>query len=189
MAGPPTLFQSGDHASRPAASAGCVLYWCTDHEIIYRSNGSAWSTWSDLSALGGAGVALVGDEVIRTAGSLTTSSTTFIDATGMSITLTTGAHRCLVGVVANGEHSVNGDNVILTLDLDGANLGGSDGLTNNREDANSHRGNLSFTFMTDPLAAGSHTFKLQWRVRAAGTGTLYASAAQPLQLWVAEQAF
>lgn len=54
MAGPTTLFQSGDHASRPAASSGCVLYWCTDHELFYLSNGSAWSTWADLSVIGGA---------------------------------------------------------------------------------------------------------------------------------------
>lgn len=53
MPGPATLFQSGDHASRPAASAGCVLYWCTDHSIFYRSNGSAWSTWADISTFAG----------------------------------------------------------------------------------------------------------------------------------------
>lgn len=64
MAGPATLFQSGDHASRPAVTAGCVLYWCTDHEIFYRSNGSAWSTWSDLSGLGGGGSAVIPNLVI-----------------------------------------------------------------------------------------------------------------------------
>lgn len=39
--------QTGDHASRPAASATAVdaLYSCTDHGIIYQSDGS--STWSD----------------------------------------------------------------------------------------------------------------------------------------------
>lgn len=42
--------QTGDHASRPAASATAVdaLYACTDHDIIYQSDGaSTWSTWHD----------------------------------------------------------------------------------------------------------------------------------------------
>jgi hypothetical protein len=40
----------GDHASRPAAAtvvAG-TLYSCTDHDLIYQSDGAAWSTWADL---------------------------------------------------------------------------------------------------------------------------------------------
>lgn len=57
MAGPTTLFQTGDHASRPAASAGCVLYWCTTHEIVYVSSGSAWSSFQDLSGFSGSGIA------------------------------------------------------------------------------------------------------------------------------------
>lgn len=50
MSGPTTAFQSGVHGSRPAASAGCVLYWCTTHSILYRSDGSTWATLADLSA-------------------------------------------------------------------------------------------------------------------------------------------
>lgn len=44
MAGPALAFQTGDHSSRPAASAGCVLYSCTDHNLVYRSDGSSWAT-------------------------------------------------------------------------------------------------------------------------------------------------
>lgn len=65
MAGPTTLFQSGDHASRPAASAGCVIYWCSDHEKFYRSDGSAWADLADLSGLGGAGNILSVTRVYR----------------------------------------------------------------------------------------------------------------------------
>ena len=47
MAGPATLFQTGDHASRPAAGAGCVFYNCTDHNLVYLSDGSSWTTYLD----------------------------------------------------------------------------------------------------------------------------------------------
>jgi hypothetical protein len=42
--------QTGDHASRPAASATAVdaLYSCTDHGHIYQSNGvDTWADWYD----------------------------------------------------------------------------------------------------------------------------------------------
>lgn len=44
----------GDHASRPAASAPPVgsVYSCSDHELVYVTNGSAWSTWADVSGSG-----------------------------------------------------------------------------------------------------------------------------------------
>lgn len=48
MAGPTTTFQTGVHASLPAASAGCVLYACTTHSKVYRSSGTAWSDWMTI---------------------------------------------------------------------------------------------------------------------------------------------
>lgn len=50
MAGPATLFQTGDHASRPASGAGCVLYNCTDHNLVYVDSGSSWSTLITLAS-------------------------------------------------------------------------------------------------------------------------------------------
>lgn len=47
--------QTGDHASRPAATTVAVgtLYACTDHFIIYQSDGATWSNWHDgASAVG-----------------------------------------------------------------------------------------------------------------------------------------
>jgi hypothetical protein len=42
----------GDHASRPAAGSAPEggLYSCTDHDLIYQTDGSSWSTWADLEA-------------------------------------------------------------------------------------------------------------------------------------------
>jgi hypothetical protein len=48
MPGVTTAYQTGVHGSRPAATAGCILYSCTTHGLVYRSDGSAWSTWLTL---------------------------------------------------------------------------------------------------------------------------------------------
>lgn len=52
----------GDHANRPSATAvtAGTLYSCTDHSLIYVSDGSAWSTWATLGGGGGtAGLVLL----------------------------------------------------------------------------------------------------------------------------------
>lgn len=48
----PGLLATGDHASRPAASAvgTGALYSCTTHGLVYQSDGSAWATWATLGA-------------------------------------------------------------------------------------------------------------------------------------------
>ena len=53
----PGMFLTGDHASRPAASAvgGGALYSCTDDNLIYQSDGSTWSTWATVGGGGGGG--------------------------------------------------------------------------------------------------------------------------------------
>lgn len=51
----PALLSTGDHASRPAASAvgTGALYSCTDHALVYQTDGSSWTTWASL---GGGGI-------------------------------------------------------------------------------------------------------------------------------------
>ena len=46
------------HANRPTASSVTdgTLYSCTDHNLIYQSNGSSWSTWATLNKKSGARV-------------------------------------------------------------------------------------------------------------------------------------
>lgn len=43
---------TGDHASRPAATTvpDGTLYSCTDHSLVYQSDGATWSTWATLGA-------------------------------------------------------------------------------------------------------------------------------------------
>lgn len=42
------------HANRPDATAvtAGTLYSCSDHDLIYRSDGSTWTTWADLTGGG-----------------------------------------------------------------------------------------------------------------------------------------
>lgn len=48
----PGLLDTGTHASRPAANAvgSGALFSCTDHSLIYQSDGSSWTTWATLGA-------------------------------------------------------------------------------------------------------------------------------------------
>lgn len=61
-----THVQAGTHAARPAATAvpPGSLYACTDHTIVYQSDGSAWSNWHDPTGLAsGGGEALANEWV------------------------------------------------------------------------------------------------------------------------------
>lgn len=42
------------HANRPAATAvpAGALYSCSTHSLVYRSNGTTWSTWATLAGAG-----------------------------------------------------------------------------------------------------------------------------------------
>jgi hypothetical protein len=138
------------------------------------------------------GGSTVGDDVILSGGDITTTSTTFVDLTGASITLTTGAHRCLIGFAAEVHNNTVDKLTYLDVDVDGTRISGhSGGLTrvqqNNPNGANYSK-NGSFTAMTTAqLTAASHTFKLQWRVDG-GTGKVSAGTAgsSQAQFWVTE---
>lgn len=48
MPGVTTAYQTGIHSARPTATAGCILYSCTTHGLVYRSDGTTWATWLTL---------------------------------------------------------------------------------------------------------------------------------------------
>lgn len=113
-----------------------------------------------------------------TGGNLTTTNTTFEDATGLTTTITTGARRCQVTLTGVGHCSVTSQNYCVDLAIDGARVGQAFGLAFIESiDTGDHpNGSLAFTFLTNVLTAASHTFKIQHRVDGGGaTGTLFAS--------------
>jgi hypothetical protein len=125
----------------------------------------------------------------RTSANYTTTSTSFadVDGTNMSLAITTGARRVMVGFTGTVAGSGLGDTIMLDVDLDGARLGGLFGLVQARTPVATYRMNGSFTFLTNALTAASHTFKLQWRTTA-NTATMYGTSASDgvATFWVQE---
>lgn len=52
MAGVTTYYQTGIHSARPANGSGCVLYSCTTHNLVYRDDGTSWTTFITLPGAG-----------------------------------------------------------------------------------------------------------------------------------------
>jgi len=120
------------------------------------------------------GTAPVFGRVARTSGSVTTTSTSLVDITGATVTLTTGAFPVQISVAQSTSLSVI-DNMQFNIDVDsGTLLMGSQGMLLSSHAANM-RVDASFSVQTAVLSAASHTFKAQWKVDA-GTGTVYADS-------------
>ncbi|MBM4240570.1 MAG: hypothetical protein FJ150_02695 [Euryarchaeota archaeon] len=140
-------------------------------------------TWATVSA-----VAHQSSRYLRELTDYTTTSTTFVDvdATNMSITLTTGANRCLIGLVGAAANSTGGNLVAFDITVDGTRQGDATwGLLSLNAPSADYDMNASFVYMTDILTAGNHTFNLQWRVNAA-TGTLRGGGDCSVEYWILE---
>ena len=122
------------------------------------------------------------DRVVRTAGDITTTSTSLVDATGASVTFTTGARPVAVGCVVNGQISVDGQYVQYNIDIDGSLELGSLGLLIS---STGSFWNHSFTHQSAALTAGAHTIKMQWCV-SSGTGTIRAASNIKFSFWAHE---
>lgn len=113
-------------------------------------------------------------------GNYTTTSTSFVDvdATNLKQTITISGSTVLVGfsgsIITTDVGNVG--HVCFDIDVDGtrAGTGGTDGVMMIYDDGNASRpANASFTVLITGLTAGSHTFKLQWRVNnSANTAAL-----------------
>jgi hypothetical protein len=109
---------------------------------------------------------------------ITTTSTSFVDLTGFTKTITTQGRPVEICFDAR----VASTNARFDFQVDGATITGDvDGL--GAVTPASTFGNNSFRRVV-ALAAGSHTFKVQWRVTT-GTGTVYAAGLA--QFYVAER--
>jgi hypothetical protein len=123
------------------------------------------------------------DTVTRTAGDVTTTSTTLVDLTGMTLTKITATGK--VQIWFSGSFRNDGSNVDMywAFDVDGTPTGE---LVDQEGGANNWR-NISFHHQTAALTAASHTFKVQWRV-GSGTGTFNAASGEYNELALTELA-
>jgi hypothetical protein len=128
----------------------------------------------------------------RTSADYTTTSTSFvdIDGTNLSFTITTLARRVKMGFVGSiFTGATANQQIFLDVTVDGTLQGGTNGgLVGIRSpnDTTQRFYNGSFTYLTDVLSAGSHTFKFQWRV-ASGTGTITGTTAGSKARWWVEE--
>ena len=139
-----------------------------------------------LTGVGGS-VSLVAQKIVRTSADYTTTSATLVDVdtANLTITLTTGARRCLVGLTGTGTNSSASGRMDVAFEIDGAVPNGAFMLISQHSEV-ANPMNISMVFLTDVLTAASHDFVLQFARGSAGTGTLFASTTQPLCFYVVE---
>ena len=99
----------------------------------------------------------------------TTASTSFVDVTDLSLTVTTGNTRVLLMFNADAYHTATGGEIYLTITVDGTKVGGTNGMGRMIFDqTNTNTWQLvSLHYITDVLTAGSHTFTVQMRTSGA----------------------
>ena len=112
--------------------------------------------------------------VVRTSGTISTTSTSLVDITGASITITTGANPIAYGAVQSSRHGTKSEYMRFNIDIDGTLQLGTDGLTDASADIN-YLQNTSFSGVSAAVTAGSHTIKEQWKTNT-GTAYLYMSS-------------
>lgn len=116
----------------------------------------------------------------------TSSQTSFVDvdASNLALTITTTGGDVMIGFHA---YTYNPSGVTyFDVDLDGVRIAGDDGMIATVSGYQT----VSFVRLVTNLDAGTHTFKLQWKV-SGGTVTLYAGAGTSTadvhpQFWVRE---
>jgi hypothetical protein len=172
---PSLLITEGTEPSAPAAGKQRLYIDSTTH-LLKATNSSG----TDRTIEGGGGTALQVDRVSRTSGDVTTTSTTFVDLTGASITMTTGAHSCMVTFISACEgNGTTPFDICVDIDVDGTRMsGGTHGLYDWQILTANRRHPVGLVAVTAALTAASHTFKVQWRVTA-GTGTMYGGSTVP----------
>jgi hypothetical protein len=112
--------------------------------------------------------------VVRTAGNITTTSTSLVDATGATITFTTGAFPVGYSAAMSGTNDTTNSQLRINAMIDSTLLHGTSGLTVSAQPGGQQT-NLSFSGQTAALSAAEHTIKMQWAVTG-DTGTILAAS-------------
>ncbi|GAA0260672.1 hypothetical protein [Rhodanobacter caeni] len=155
--------QIGTYASRPSAgSAQGVVYYATDVQEAYRSDGSTWS----ILPIGG--IELGYAEITS---QFNTTSTTAVDVTGLTVTCVVGERPVIVTYGGNMRNTTTGQSARVLLIANGSN---QSNLT--------AQGSVGYIFLEretriSGLTPGaSYTFKLQALAISSGTTQIYSDA-------------
>ncbi len=105
---------------------------------------------------------------------LTTTSTSFVDITDLTTSLTTKGGDVMVSFKGDVRMSTLAK-LYFEIDLDGTPQVGDDGIGAGRPEASPLGSFISFVWLLTGVSAAAHTIKLQWKVEAQ-TATLYAGA-------------
>lgn len=105
--------------------------------------------------------------VIGSGSDFTTSSSTYVDLTNAAITLMTREQRCLLIFTSRLSQTNSSNAAVLTVSIDGVTQ--TDVILMQNLNVS---GNGSFSYLTDVLTAGSHTFKIRVRQAVGGTVTV-----------------
>ena len=120
----------------------------------------------------------------RTAGNLTTTSTSLEDVSGAVVTITTGAFPVAYGLVASARSNTAQMNIPFNVDIDGSLELGSAGVT--QRSVSNVEQNRSFTGQSVALSAAQHVIQLQWKNGGTGTTYLDANSSQGMMFWAHE---
>ena len=150
----------------------------TNGQVLTSAGSGNAPTWTTVTA-----TAPAFGRVVRTAGSVSTTSTSFVDLTGASITLTTGAFPVHLSFAASWYNDTDNQAIYINADIDGALELGTNGIIKN--DTFGQEANASFSLDSAALTAASHTFKIKFKV-GGGTGVITGSSANAYNFSVHE---
>ena len=123
-------------------------------------------------------------------GNYTTTSTAFVDvdATNLSLTLSTHGGDVLLGFTAAVYSQSNGAKVFFNVSVDSVDYFAGNGITQltilNSGEVHRHRP-LCLVVLIPGLSAGSHTFTLRWKTSNYNTAVIETVNLHP-QFWVQE---
>lgn len=184
---PSLLITEGTEPSAPAAGKQRLYIDSTSH-LLKATNSSG----TDRTIEGGAASSLTSGRVVRVAGDVTTTSTTFADITGASITISTGARKVLLTFTCTAYSSSNAGTGGFDFNIDGTRASGADfGMSGFNQHATAGEAYpVAMSFLTDALTAASHTFKVQFRTgNAAHTLTVQAATASFAYVFTAVEVY
>ena len=128
--------------------------------------------------------------VVSGATVLTTTANAFVDvdATKLSLTLTTHGGDVLLGFTGSVRHSGASSTTSFNVAVDDADYVADDGIIGfkNGSTGDNHRNKpMSFVMLITGLSAGSHTFALRWKTTKHNTASMDVADLHP-QFWAKE---